>query len=69
MKEKYLVCEILDNCVLGGSVYNTEEDAQAAFCSLIEEYGVSPHDEIVKLGVFKSEDGFVVQMLKVLDTE
>lgn len=69
MKEKYLVCECFNNRVLGGSLYNTEEDAQEAFCSIIEDYGVSPDEEIVELGVFESEDGYVVQMLKVLDKE
>lgn len=67
MKEKYLVSENFNNRVLGGSIYNTEEDAQEAFCSIIEDYGVSPYDEIIELGIFESDDGYIVQMLKVLD--
>lgn len=69
MKEKYLVCEIYNSKLLGGSVYSTEENAQEAFCAIVEDYGILPENEDIERGMFETEDGYVVQMMKVLDNE
>jgi len=69
MKEKYLVCEIHYGKLLGGSIYNTEEDAQHAFCTTVEDYGIFADNESVENGLFETEDGYVIQMTKVLDNE
>lgn len=40
MKTKYLVCELVDNKVIGGTIYADEESAKNAFQNVIVDYGV-----------------------------
>lgn len=66
MKTKFLVCEINNNKLLGGTSYDTLENAIAAFCGVVSDYGVEPYEEMINSKIFESDDGYTVQILEIL---
>jgi hypothetical protein len=66
MKTKYLVCEICDNKMLGGSSYETLEDAVGAFCAVVFDYGVEASEEMIGAKIYDC-GGCVVQIVEILD--
>jgi hypothetical protein len=66
MKTKFLVCEINQNKMLGGTSYSSLDDAISAFSGLVSDYGVEPYEEMIEEKTFESDDGFTVQIVEIL---
>lgn len=67
MKTKYLVCEINNNKLLGGTSYSSLDDAIGAFCGCVSDYGVEPYEEMINERIFESDDGYTVQIVEILE--
>jgi hypothetical protein len=66
MKTKYLVCEICNNKLLGGTSYETLENAIEAFCAVVFDYGVEASEEMIEAKIYDCGD-CVVQIVEILD--
>lgn len=67
MKTKYIVCEINNNKLLGGTSYSSLDEAISAFCDCVSDYGIEPYEEMINEKIFESEDGYTVQVVEIIE--